>query len=78
MMVLCVTSAPVDQQELRNDLLGDRGYVDTMIVRREQMGFTVHDDVNEKLVRFMTIVPGDMANTILNSLVRLSKQPKVR
>ena len=59
MMVLCATSAPVDQQELRIDLVGNRGYVDTMIVRREEVGFTVHDDMNGKLVKFMTIVPKD-------------------
>ena len=61
MMVLCVTSAPVDQQEIRIDLLGSRGYVDTMIVRREEVGFTVHDEMNGKLVKFMTIVPKDGA-----------------
>ena len=61
MMVLCVTSAPVDQQEIRISVVEDRGYSDTMIVRREKVGFTVHDDMNGKLVKFMTIVPKDGA-----------------
>ena len=64
MMVLCVTSAPVDQQEIRIDLVGDRGYVDTMIVRREEVGFTVHDERNGKLVKFVTIVPKDGAENV--------------
>jgi hypothetical protein len=59
MMVLCVTSAPVDQQEIRIDVIEDGAYVDTMIVRREEVGFTVHDEMNGKLVKFMTIVPKD-------------------
>lgn len=64
MMVLCVTSAPVDQQEIRIDLINDRGYVDTMIVRREEVGFTVHDEMNGKLVKFVTIVPKDGAENV--------------
>ena len=61
MMVLCVTSAPIDQQEVRIDVVGDRGYMDTMIVRREEVGFTVHDEMNGKLVQVGTIVPKDGA-----------------
>ncbi len=57
MMVLCVTSTPVDQQETRIDIVGDRGYVNTMIVQREEAGFTVHDERNGKLNLLMTIVP---------------------
>lgn len=64
MMVLCVTSAPVDQPEIRIDVIQDGGYVDTMIVRREEVGFTVHDEMNGKLVKFMTIVPKDGVENI--------------
>ena len=63
-MVLCVSSAPVDRQEIRIDLVGDRGYVDTIIVRREDVGFTVHDEMNGKLVKFATIVPKDGAENV--------------
>jgi hypothetical protein len=59
MMVLCITSAPVNQQEIRIDVVEARGYLDTMIVRREKVGFTVHDEMNGKVVKFMTIVPKD-------------------
>jgi hypothetical protein len=64
MMVLCVTSAPVDQQEVRIDVVGDRGYMDTMIVRREKVGFTVHDEMGGKLVQIGTIVPKDDAEGV--------------
>ena len=59
MMVLCVTSAPVDQQEIRISVVADRGYMDTMVLRREEVGFTVHDEMNGKLVQIGTIVPKD-------------------
>ncbi len=64
MMVLCVTSAPVDQQEVRIDVVGDRGYMDTMIVRREKVGFTVHDEMNGKRVQIGTCVPKDGAEGV--------------
>jgi hypothetical protein len=64
MMVLCVCSAPVDQQEVRIDLLGDRGYVDTMIVRREEVGFTIHGRRKRKLVKLATIVPKEGAENV--------------
>ena len=64
MMVLCVTSAPVDQQEIRIDVVGDRGYVDTIIVRRQDVGFTVHDEMNGKLVKIATIRPRDGAKNV--------------
>ena len=59
MMVLCISSAPVDQQEVRIDLVGDGGYVDTMIVRREEVGVTVYDEMNGKLIEVVRIVPKD-------------------
>jgi hypothetical protein len=64
MMVLCVTSAPVDQQEVRIDVVGDRGYMDTMIVRREKVGFTVYDEMGGKLVKFATLLPKDGAENV--------------
>jgi hypothetical protein len=64
MMVLCVTSAPVDQQEVRVDVVGDRGYMDTMIVRREEVGFTVYDEMNGKLVQVGRIIPKDGAKNV--------------
>lgn len=64
MMILCVTSAPVDQQEVRIDVIGDGGYVDTMVVRREKVGFTVYDEMNGKLVKLATIVPKDGAENV--------------
>jgi len=64
MMVLCVTSAPADQREIRIDVIGNRGYVDTLIIRREKVGFTVYDETNGKLVKFATIVPKDGAENV--------------
>ncbi len=64
MMVLCVTSAPADQQEIRIDVVGAQGYVDTMIVRREDAGFTVYDEMNGELVKLMTIIPKDGAENV--------------
>lgn len=64
MMVLCVTAAPVDQQEVRIDMIDAGSYVDTMIVRREKVGFTVYDEMNGKLVEFARIVPKDGAENV--------------
>jgi len=64
MMVLCVTSAPVDQQEIRIDVIGHQGYIDTIIVRRQEVGFTVYDEMNGKLVKFATIMPKEGAKNV--------------
>ncbi|WP_339748159.1 hypothetical protein [uncultured Rubinisphaera sp.] len=77
MMVLCVNAAPADQQEIRVDVVGNQGYVDTMIVRREEVGFTVHDEMNGKLVRFLTIVPKDDAENVFVCTDHKSKSETV-
>ena len=64
MIVLSISSAPADRQEVRIDLIEERGYVDTAIVRREEAGFTVYDEMNGKLVKFATIVPKDGAENV--------------
>lgn len=69
MMILCVTSAPVDQQEIRIDLLGDRGYVDTLLVRREETGFAVYDEVDGKRVKVFTVVPKEGAENVFTITV---------
>jgi hypothetical protein len=55
MMVLCITSAPVDQKEIRIDIVGEQGCVETLIVRREAVGFSVYDGEEKAL----TVVPKD-------------------
>jgi len=57
MMVLCVVFAPVDQQEFRIDLVRDRGYADTMIVRREDGGFGIYANKKGELAKHATITP---------------------
>jgi len=57
MMVLCILSAPADQRVIRVDVVGREGYIDTLIVRRSDEGFTVYDDMNGTLVKFAAIQP---------------------
>jgi len=64
MMVLCILSAPVDQQVIRVDIIGRQGYSDTLIVQRSDQGFTVYDDMNGKLVTFATIQPQEGSKSV--------------
>lgn len=64
MMVLCVAAAPVDQQEIRVDVVGDRGYMDTLVFRRTDTGFTVHDEMNGQWVQGATIEAKEGAKNI--------------
>ena len=57
MISLCIASASIDQKEIRVDVVEDRGYMDTIIVRREKIGYTVHDEMDGKLVHSATILP---------------------
>ncbi len=64
MMVLCVTATPSDQNEIQVSMVTDRGYMDTMIVRREDAGYAVYDEMNGDLVKLMTIIPKDGSENI--------------
>ena len=66
-IMLCVTSAPADQQEIRIDVVGNQGYMDTLLIRREKVGFTVHDEMNGKWVKFVTILPKDGVDNVFIS-----------
>ncbi len=57
MMVLCIWTQPLDQNETRIDIVGNEGYVDTLIVRHSEIGFDVYDEMNGKLVKYATIRP---------------------
>jgi len=61
MIVLCLFAGPFSQEkiqkEIRIDLVGDRGYVDTLIVKRTGESFTVYDEMNEELAKCATILP---------------------
>lgn len=48
MMVLCLASSPPDQKDIRIDVVGDRGYIDTLIAQRTDAGWTVWDETNGK------------------------------
>ena len=55
LLVLAAVLAPESRNEFRIDLLARDGYADTMIVRRVEQGFEVHDEMNGKLRKYMTI-----------------------
>jgi len=62
MIVLCIFTSPFNQdesktEEIRIDLIGKRGYVDTLIVKRIGEGFAVYDEMNGKLVKGAIIQP---------------------
>ena len=61
MMVLCILAGPASEKDMNKeiliDLIGERGYVDTMIVKRTDEGFTVYDEMNGKLVEVAKIQP---------------------
>jgi len=65
MMVLCIFAGPFDQKdaqkkgrkEIKIDLVGNRGYMDTLIVKRTEDGFTAYDEMNGKLAEIATIQP---------------------
>ena len=63
-MVLCVTAAPVDQQEIRVDFVSDRGYAETMIVQRAETGFNVYNEMDGSLVEVMNVVPKQGADHV--------------
>lgn len=55
-MVLCATAAPVDQQEIRLDILSSGGSLQTIVIRREERGFTIHEEGKEKLRKVGSIL----------------------
>ena len=65
MIVLCIFAGPFSQdegkkeirKEIRIDLVGNKGYLDTLIVKRTEEGFTVYDEMNGKLAEVVTIQP---------------------
>ena len=61
MIVLCILAGPLDEDnmesELLVDLIGERGYVDTLIVKHADKGFIVYDEMNGKLVEWAKIQP---------------------
>jgi len=68
MMVLTAVLAPESLDEFRVDAVGRGGYADTMIIRRVDQHFEVYDEMNGKLMKYMTIkqsadVPGEFVVT---------------
>lgn len=61
MIVLCILAGPFGEEdmdkELVVDLIGERGYMDTLIVRHADAGFAVYDEMNGKLVEVIRIQP---------------------
>ena len=61
MMVLCILAGPASDKDMDKeiliDVIGDRGYVDTMIVKRIDEGFAIYDEMNGKLVEVARIEP---------------------
>ena len=58
MVILCLVLAPTDQKEVRVDMVGERGYEDTIIAVRTEEGYDLFDEVganDEKRVKFCTI-----------------------
>ena len=51
MVVLCIFTAPAEQKEILIDVVTERGYSDTLIVRRTDDGFDVYDEMAGKLVK---------------------------
>ena len=70
MIVLCTASAPSDQKEIQIDVVRDQGCIETMIIQREEIGFTVYKKTDGKRIKFATIVPKDAAK---NSFIFTSK-----
>ena len=56
-MVLCATASPVDQQEIRLDRLSLNGSLQTMVIQREETGFTIYEEGKEKLHKIGSILP---------------------
>ncbi|MFC1713113.1 hypothetical protein ACFL6S_05565 [Candidatus Poribacteria bacterium] len=63
MIVLCILAGPFGEkdveEELLIDLIGERGYVDTMIVAHTDRGYGVYDKMNEELVAVALIQPSE-------------------
>lgn len=61
MMVLCILAGPVGEdgqgKAILIDLVGERGYIDTMIIKSTEEGFAVYDEMDGKLEKFATIHP---------------------
>jgi len=57
MMVLCVTTAPVEQQKIHVDLLTDGRYSTALVVRRGDTGFSIYKERKGKLVELGAFVP---------------------
>ncbi len=55
LMVLAVLSAPDVLTEFRIDAVSANGYMDTMIVRRINDGYELYDEMNNDLIKYMTI-----------------------
>ena len=55
LMLLSVLAAPQSLHEYRIDAVSEKGYMDTMIVRKIQDGFELYDQVNHELVKYVTI-----------------------
>jgi len=61
MIVLCILTGPFDNEdinaELLIDLIGNSGYVDTLIVKHADGGFIAFDEMNGKLAEVARIQP---------------------
>jgi hypothetical protein len=57
MMVLSILAAPEDLKEFRLDLIQHSGRVETIVVRRTDAGFNLHQEREGKLVESGTLRP---------------------
>ncbi len=55
MIALCLLVGPANQKEVRVDLVGTRGLIDTLIAERTDEGFAVYDERNRGHVPFLTL-----------------------
>ncbi len=61
MIVLCFLAGPSGEKDMEKDILidliGARGYIDTMIVKRTDEGFVVYDEMNKEMVEVGRMQP---------------------
>ena len=55
LVALCLVCGPADQPEIRVDLVGSRGLIDTLVVQQKNDVFTVYDEMGSERVLFATL-----------------------
>ena len=52
MIVLCLLAGPASEKDMEKeiliDLIGARGYIDTMIAKRTDEGFVIYDEAEQR------------------------------